>query len=260
MSDSGTYQQRWSRSSKEILCTLGPASLKSQIIKRLEQSGATLFRINLSHTKLQDLPQVIETIRQATDVPICLDTEGAQIRTGEFIDGSITMRDNKIVHAHDRRVPGDDTNFFLDPLAISSDLRVGDFVSIDFNSVLVQVIAVDSDFASMRVLQGGRVGQNKAVTVERDIAMPPLTQKDEAALELGRRIGLTHFALSFANRGSDVDVVRAIVGEDAFVISKIESRSGLEKLEEIAARSNALLIDRGDLSRQVPLDSLPQIQ
>lgn len=244
----------------EILCTLGPASLDRRTIQRLEQSGATLFRINLSHARLAELPRMIQTIREATQVPICLDTEGAQIRTGEFVDGSIHLRDNTVVRVHFRRVPADDKNFNLYPPGIATLLKPGDFVSIDFNSVLVQVIARDSDYVSMRVLQGGLVGQNKAVTVERDIPMPPLTDKDRAALALGCEMGLSHFALSFANRGEDVQHLRDLVGPDAFIISKIESRSGLENLEEIAARSDALLLDRGDLSRQVPIERLPQTQ
>jgi pyruvate kinase len=217
----------------EILCTLGPASLDRRTIQRLEQSGATLFRINLSHTKLADLLRMIQTIRNATQVPICLDTEGAQIRTGEFLDGSINLRDNAVVRVHFRRVPADDKNFNLYPLGIAKLLKLGDFVSIDFNSVLVQVIAKDSDCVSMRVLQGGLVGQNKAVTVERDIPMPALTDKDQAALTLGCEMGLSHFALSFASRGEDVQQLRRLVGKDAFIISKIEC-SGLENLEEIA--------------------------
>jgi len=253
-------QQNSRRTTPEILCTLGPASLDRRTIQRLEQSGATLFRINLSHTKLADLPRIIQTIRDATQVPICLDTEGAQIRTGEFVDGSINLRDNTVVRAHFRRVPADDKNFNFYPLGIAALLKLGDFVSIDFNSALVQVIAKDSDCVSMRVLQGGLVGQNKAVTVERDIPMPALTDKDQAALALGCEMGLSHFALSFASRGEDVQQIRRLVGEGAFIISKIESRSGLENLEEIAASSDALLIDRGDLSRQVPIEMLPQTQ
>lgn len=253
-------KQKLNGSLPEILCTLGPASLNQRTIQRLEQSGATLFRINLSHTKLADLPRIIEMIRDATRVPICLDSEGAQIRTGEFIEGSINLRENTVVHVHFRRVPADDKDFNFYPLGIAKLLRLGDFVSIDFNSVLVQVIAREEDCVLMRVLQGGLVGQNKAVTVERDIPMPPLTDKDEAALVLGLEMGLSHFALSFASRGEDVQYLRRIVGKEAFVISKIESRSGLRNLEEIAAGSDALLIDRGDLSRQVPIEMLPQTQ
>ncbi|MFL7892234.1 MAG: pyruvate kinase [Anaerolineales bacterium] len=244
----------------EILCTLGPASMDQRTIQRLEQSGATLFRINLSHTKVADLPRIVNTIREATQVPICLDTEGAQIRTGEFVEGSITLRENTTVRVHYRRVPADDKNFNFYPLEIARSLKPGDFVSIDFNSVLVQVIKVDNEGVSMRVLQGGLVGQNKAVTVEREIPMPPLTEKDQAALKLGCEMGLKYFALSFASRGEDVQFIRNFVGESAFIISKIESRSGLENLEEIASRSDALLIDRGDLSRQVPIELLPQTQ
>ncbi len=244
----------------EILCTLGPASLNQRTIQRLEQSGTTLFRINLSHAKLDDLPRIVDTIRDATQIPICLDSEGAQIRTGEFVDGSINLRDNTVVRVHFRRVPADDKNLNFYPLEIAKLLKLGDFVSIDFNSALAQVIGRENDCVLMRVLQGGLVGQNKAITVERDIPMPPLTDKDEAALSLGRKMGLTHFALSFANRGEDVQYMRRIVGQDAFVFSKIESRSGLDNLEEIARGSDALLIDRGDLSRQVPIEMLPQTQ
>ena len=137
---------------------------------------------------------------------------------------------------------------------------MGDFVSIDFNSVLAHVIAKDGECVSMRVLRGGLVGQNKAVAVERDIPMPAFTEKDLACLRLGCDVGLSHFALSFAGCGEDVAQLRLLVGEGAFVISKIESRSGLRNLEEIALASDALLIDRGDLSRQVPIELLPQIQ
>ena len=243
-----------------ILCTLGPASLERHTIQRLEESGASVFRINLSHTQFADLPGLVRRIREATDAPICLDSEGAQIRTGAFVHGSITLRDSTVVRAHRRRVAADDKNFNFYPMDIIGLLELGDFISIDFNSVLVQVVAIEDDSVSMRVLQGGLVGQNKAVTVERDIPMPPLTDKDRASMKWGRETGLTHFALSFASCGADVREMREIVGDDAFVISKIESRSGLKNLEEIAAASNALLIDRGDLSRQVPMEIIPQTQ
>lgn len=248
------------RSQTQILCTLGPASLNERTIRRLDQAGATLFRINLSHTKLADLNETIRLIQKVTDVPICLDTEGAQIRTGDMVDEHVTLRDNTVVRIHSKRVPADDKNLNFYPLDSASLLEVGDFVSIDFNSVLTQVISKDADFAVMRVLQGGLVGQNKAVAVERDIPLPPLTEKDVEAIQMALELGLTRFALSFANRGEDVDFIRAHAGAEAFIISKIESKSGIVNLEQIALRSDALLIDRGDLSRQVPIELLPQTQ
>jgi len=248
------------RAARDILCTLGPSSLDRQTIHRLEQSGASLFRVNLSHTKLADLARIIRTIREATEVPVCLDTEGAQIRTGDLIDGAITLRDNSVVRVHRRRVPSDGRNLNFYPADAVALLRVGDFVSIDFNSVLAQVIAQDDEGVSMRVLRGGLVGQNKAVAVERDIEMPALTEKDLGAIAIGNEMRIRHYALSFANSGKDVLELRALVGEEAFIISKIESRSGLRNLDEIAAASDGLLIDRGDLSRHVPIELLPQTQ
>lgn len=250
----------WRQMAKKILCTLGPASWDGPTIRRLEKCGTSLFRINLSHTRVNDVADAIHAIQQHTDVPICLDSEGAQIRTGSLVTGEIVMRANTIVRAHKRRVPGDDRNFNFYPADIIENLEIGDFISIDFNSVLVQVIDLEKNAVVMRVLNGGVVGQNKAVTVERDLPLPALTDKDRAALKIGRDEGLSHFALSFANEGANVDDIRTIVGDDAFVISKIESRNGLLNLEEIAAKSNALLIDRGDLSRQIPIELIPKTQ
>jgi len=133
-------------------------------------------------------------------------------------------------------------------------------LSIDFNSVIAQVIFKGPGYIEIRVLVGGKMGQNKAVTLDWDISLPSLTAKDIKALSLGRRLGIRHAALSFAAKAADVDQVRAILGSKSYVISKIESIRGVLNLEEIALNSDALLIDRGDLSRQVPLERLPAVQ
>lgn len=245
---------------KEILCTLGPASMNERVIARLEDLGVSLFRINLSHTRIEDLPGIVDYLRKHTSVPICFDTEGAQIRTGSTVNGEIVVRENALVHAHRLRVPGDEHNFNFYPEDIIDRLDLGDFISIDFNSVLVQVVARSRDRVTMRVIQGGRIGQNKAVTVERDIELDTLTAKDRAALEYGRSVGIRHVALSFANRGSDVDLVRSLSVPDLFLISKIECRNALQNLNDIALKSDALLIDRGDLSRQEPIERIPRLQ
>ncbi|MCZ6675377.1 MAG: pyruvate kinase [Verrucomicrobia bacterium] len=244
---------------KEILCTLGPASMNDRVIARLEELGVALFRLNLSHTKLEDVAGIIQFIRSRTTVPLCLDTEGAQIRSGNLVDGEIVVRENGTVRAHRLPVPGDSQNFNFHPESIIDELEVGDFIRID-SSVLVQVIDIETGSLVMRVLNGGKIGQNKAVTVERNIYMPPLTQKDQKALNIGREMGIVHVALSFANCAADVEEIRRIAGKDAFVISKIESRAGLMNLSEITVKSDALLIDRGDLSRQVAVEQIPAIQ
>lgn len=245
---------------KQLLCTLGPASMDGTIIRRLQEVGATVFRINLSHTRLEDVEKVIRNIRQHTDLPICIDSEGAQIRTGMFVDGAVQFRENSIISAYRNLVPGDAMSMNFVPASIIDNFRVGDFISIDFNSVLVQVIDIEPARALLRVIAGGTVGSNKAVTVQRPITMPALSEKDVAAIKIGLEHGVRHFALSFANFEKDVDDIRAVVGDDAFVISKIECRNGIENLDGIIDKSNAVLIDRGDLSREFPLERIPDLQ
>ncbi|NQU61391.1 MAG: sulfate adenylyltransferase [Rhodospirillales bacterium] len=245
---------------KEILCTLGPASMNEHVIARLEELGVTLFRINLSHTKLDDVADAIRFVTSLTRVPLSLDTEGAQIRTGDLTEPTFQMDENAIVRAHRETVPGNGKDFNFYPHGIISEFQVGDIISIDFNAVLVQVIDCTADTLSMRVLNGGKFGRNKAVTVDRPITMPALTEKDRAAVAIGVDLGVTHFALSFANSGKDVRELRTLTGKGSSIISKIECRNGVDNLEEIAELSDAILIDRGDLSREVPIELIPAYQ
>jgi len=244
---------------KELLCTLGPSSLNDHVITRLEEFGVNLFRLNLSHTKINDLAKIIEYIQNKTSVPICLDTEGPQIRTGNLIDDKVYLRENSIVRIHRKPVAGDSNNFNLYPNDIIDKLELSDFISMN-NSVLVQIIDIETDNMVTRVLSGGEIGQNKAVTVDRDIDMAALTQKDRKGLAIGREMGIPIVALSFANRGADVDEIRNVIRKDDDVISKIECRNGLRNLAEIISKSDALLIDRGDLAREVPMEQIPRLQ
>ncbi|MBI2095259.1 MAG: sulfate adenylyltransferase [Candidatus Omnitrophica bacterium] len=246
--------------SKEILCTLGPASLNERVVSRLEELGVNLFRINLSHTRLEDLEAVIQKIRGYTRVPICLDSEGAQIRTGYLSGGSVEVGEHALVGISRKPVPGDKHELNFYPAEVIEQLEEGDMISIDFDSVLVQVVAKEKDRVVVRVLNGGKIGQNKAVTVERGIRLETLTQKDRGAMEIGKRMGIRHVALSFANRAEDVDLMRSVCAKDVFLISKIECRNGLFNLEAITAKSDAILIDRGDLSREEPIERIPWLQ
>jgi pyruvate kinase len=243
---------------KEIWCTLGPASLNDHVIGRLEELGVSLLRINLSHTIVSNLPKIVEYIQSRTDLPICLDTEGAQVRS--YNGTNLKLQENtslRVTHLPD---PNDKTSLTLYPVGIAQQLVPGDLMKIDAD-VLAQVVSVDLKGAVLWILNGGTIGSSKAITVlERDVDMPPLTEKDEQAMEIGKQYGIKHVALSFANCAADVDVVRAAALPGATITSKIECLNGLFNLSEIASRSDAILIDRGDLSRQVNVAKLPLVQ
>jgi len=126
--------------------------------------------------------------------------------------------------------------------------------------VSLKVTSADNtDYLTATVLSGGTVGSNKASDINADIPLPPITPKDIKAFEIGKKMGIKNFSLSFTNSRSDVLKLREIVG-DANIISKIETLKALGNIEEIVEEANEILIDRGDLSRQVPVQKIPLIQ
>ena len=241
----------------KIICTLGPTSLKPRIVRRLQELGVGLFRINLSHTPIEKVRPAIAFLRKHSTVPICLDSEGAQVRTGTFGVAPIELKKDSIVQIQRHPMRGNARKFNFTPPAILDLLQLGDLLTIDFHAVTAEVVELEGDRVTLRILKGGRVGNNKACNVHREIELPAITAKDRMAIEIGREMGVRHYALSFANRPEDVRKMRRLIGPGATLISKIESRSGISHLVEITRLSDAILIDRGDLSRQVELEQIP---
>ena len=244
----------------KILATLGPSSLKEDVIGGMTAAGVSLFRINLSHTAAEDLEELIPFIQSCTDVPICLDSEGAQIRTQRLMDGGISMVANAQVRLHGDTIEGDQENLSFHPTGIAGEFDVGDLIDIDFHGVQLRVTEKSEAYSTAVVETPGKIGENKAVSVNRQIPMPAMTEKDQRAIEIGRRLGIQNFALSFANAPEDVDAFRSCIGDEATLITKIESIRGILNLVEIADKADAILIDRGDLSREVPIEKIPFLQ
>ena len=212
----------------KILTTLGPASLNSKIIRKLSDRGVDYFRINMSHTSIDELKQHIKTIRQFSDTPICIDSEGAQVRTGLMPENTI-FKDRQRITLFSGKNIGNSERMGLWPSDVFTQLRSGSILTVDFDSVLLSVLSVKEDSAEALVLNGGRVGDNKAVTLFPSVSLPALSEK-------------------------------AIVGDDANIISKIESKKGVLNLDNILEVTDSILIDRGDLSREVQLENIPFLQ
>ncbi|CAN2040233.1 Pyruvate kinase [Candidatus Magnetomoraceae bacterium gMMP-15] len=244
----------------KLLVTLGPASLREDVIKKIDQYGIFVFRINLSHTSIDKLEETINTIRKYTDTPICLDSEGAQIRNQTVQGGEVYFKEGEEVKIHFEEVEGDSKNISFTPTGIVKQFKIGDIIYIDFNEVSLKIISVNQDGCNAVVITGGKVGSNKAVDLNRDIELPSITSKDYKAVELGKEMGIKHFALSFAGSKADVKNFRSSIGSDSYMISKIESLDGLLNLSDIIENTDAILIDRGDLSRQVPIEKIPFFQ
>ena len=177
------------KSKKKILCTLGPKSLNKKVINRLEGLGVDIFRLNLSHTKIDELEYNINLIRSFSSVPICLDTEGAQVRTGSFKEGEVSLENNKTVLISKKMVKGTSDNFNLYPENITDELLEADLISIDFDSVLLQIVGKKDDYLTTKVINGGKIGSNKGVAVNRNIDLPFITRKDKEAILIGNKLG-----------------------------------------------------------------------
>ena len=243
----------------KILATLGPASLTPATIQRLDERGVDIFRINLSHAPFETLAETIELIRANTRKPICLDSEGAQVRNGYTEPGTVLVEGAKLrLTAQD--LLSNAAVLSLRPASVLSGIRPNSLITVDFDSVLLRVLSIGGPDAEAEVLVGGTVGSNKAVNIFPPAPLPVFTEKDIASINLGLEMGIDHFALSFANAGADVAALRAMVGPAAFLMAKVESLRGVENLESIAAEADAVLIDRGDLSREVAIENIPLLQ
>ena len=243
----------------QILCTLGPSSLRPDIIRALDERGVDLFRVNLSHTRLEAVAPTIELVRSCSATPICLDTEGAQVRCG-LMAPAVVLEAGQEVHLTAAEVVGTAREITLQPGVSLAVLRPGSQLSIDFHGALLRVVRTDPDGATAVVVEGGQARSNKAVTVDPAPVLPPLSEKDVEAIAIGRSLGIRHYALSFASGARDVHLLRGLLAPDDLVISKIESRAGVRNMDGIIDASDAVLIDRGDLSREVPLEHVPFYQ
>jgi pyruvate kinase len=245
--------------STTILCTLGPASLIPDVIRQLDERGVDLFRLNLSHTPPETLRPTVELVRRHTRKPLCLDTDGAQVRCGR-VESGLVLEAGKIVRLTPEPVTGTAERLSLRPGTLFTTLRSGHLLSVDFNGALLRVVEVQADAAQAVVLEEGAVGSNRAVTIEPPPSLPALTEADVRAIRIGRELGVRHVALSFARRAQHVSRLRKLAGLDAYVISKIETRAGVRNMDGIISASDAVIVDRGDLSREVPLAHVPMHQ
>jgi pyruvate kinase len=243
----------------KILCTLGPASLDGELIERLAARGVDLFRINLSHTPLEAIEEIVALVRRHSAVPLCLDTEGAQVRCGRMAP-EVVLEEGARVELVAEPLEGSAARLSLWPRAVFGVLEPDSIVGIDFDGVQLRIERAGQERASALVLKGGRVRSNKGATVEPPVRLPALSDKDRAAVALGAELGLRDYALSFASSAADLAALRALVPPGARLIAKIESRLGIANMDGIVPAADAVLIDRGDLSREVPLEQIPYYQ
>ena len=246
-----------------IVCTVGPTSLNQRVLRCLEVRDVALVRLNMSHIEIDKLPLYLEMLKQFS-IPIAIDTEGSQIRTGLVQSGTLSFHLNDIVRIHSSEIICDQQNLYLTPLAVARLIHPGDLIAIDFNSVQLRV-EDDSmldrlGYIEARVIIEGKVGSRKGVHCNHiNLSLPPFSAKDLQAFELAKQAGIEHFTLSFMNNEGDVLQFRELLPH-AVAYAKIETAAGVKNVEKILPHVDGILIDRGDLSREIPIEKISLAQ
>ena len=235
----------------EIFCTLGPSSLNKKFLK-FATKKIDLLRLNMSHIKLKNLEKIIKKIKNYSKLPICIDTEGSQIRT-QIIKAINLKTGNKIKFSRKGKMS-------LYPDVIFSKIKVGDLLSVGFDGLVVKVINKKNNLFYGQVTSGGNFNNNKGVTLlNRKIKLDCLTKKDLKSIEIAKKLKIKNFALSFTNNYEDIKKFNKLLPNERKIF-KIESQSALKNWKKILKSGHEFLIDRGDLSKETSIEEIPILQ
>ena len=245
----------------KIICTVGPSSLKKKILHKLKKQQVDIFRINLSHTNKKDIKKKITYLKKQNIKNICIDTEGAQIRT-TLVKKNYFLKKNTLVELSNHNKLSNNKNIYLYPKLNLLSIPLQTKIFIGFENLGLQVVKKNKTRNKLicKVVKSGFLQSKKGVHINYPIKLNPLTEKDIYALKLGKLLGIKNFAISFVNNHKDIYDVKKIVGNNNKIISKIETLNAVKDLNKIAKVSTSLLIDRGDLSRYIPIEKIPLAQ
>lgn len=252
----------------KIVCTIGPSTRSSQMLETLVRAGMNVARLNMSHGDHASHLQVIRNLKSlakklAQPVALLADLQGPEIRTGEVAE-SIDLRSGEVFYF---TVLGDDVeerSVSVNYKDLVRDLRPGSRVTVDNGLINLEVLEVEEHRLKCRVLDGGTLGSKKHVNLPGvRVNLPSITPKDKKDIEFAIEHDLDFIALSFVRSADDVREVREIVdsrGGHQRLIAKIENQEGVENFEEILAAADGIMVARGDLGVEVPLQELPVLQ
>ena len=253
----------------KIVCTLGPATSSPERIRGLVDAGMDVARLNFSHGSHSDHEQVYRLVREAADaagrpVGVLADLQGPKIRLGRFADGPHEWRtgDNVIITSDE--IPGTVDRVSCTYRKLPQEVRTGDRLLIDDGKVAVEVTGVTGPDIHCLVVEGGPVSNNKGVSLPNvAVSVPAMSDKDVEDLRLALRLKVDWIALSFVRSPEDVKLVREIMDEEGVhlpVIAKLEKPEAVAALDAIVDAFDGIMVARGDLGVELPLDQVPLVQ
>jgi pyruvate kinase len=253
----------------KIVCTLGPATATEDRIRELVESGMDVARLNFSHGEHSDHAENYKKVRQAADhlgraVGILADLQGPKIRLGRFREGRTVWATGEEVRITVDDVDGTHDRVSTTYKELAQDAKAGDRLLVDDGKVGLTVTRVDGNDVVCRVTEGGPVSNNKGVSLPgMDVSVPALSEKDIEDLEFALKLGVDFIALSFVRSPSDVELVHDVmdrVGRRVPVIGKLEKPEAIDNLEAVVLAFDAVMVARGDLGVELPLEQVPIVQ
>jgi len=250
----------------KVVATLGPASSSRTMIERLFQAGADVFRINMSHTSHDKMRELVETIRNIEadyerPIGILVDLQGPKLRLGNFRNDWAEIDAGQDLILDTDPTPGDATRIHLPHPEIFAAIKAGDTLLIDDGKLRLIVTETKPERIVARVKVGGKIASRKGVSLpDTVIPVAALAAKDLADLEAALDAGIDWVALSFIQRPEDVAEAKKITRGRAAVMAKIEKPQAVTRLNDILDLADALMVARGDLGVEMPLEKVPGVQ
>ncbi|MFD9790534.1 pyruvate kinase [Streptomyces sp. NPDC059070] len=253
----------------KIVCTLGPATDTYDQIKALVEAGMDVARFNLSHGGYADHEERYQHVRKASDetgrsVGVLADLQGPKIRLGRFHEGPVLLErgDEFTITVED--VQGDRHICGTTYSGLAEDVTPGERILVDDGKVALEVVGVDGPRVRTRVAEGGMVSDHKGLNLPGvAVSVPALSEKDVEDLRWALRIGVDIIALSFVRSGRDIEDVHRVMDEEGRrvpVIAKIEKPQAVESIDDIVAAFDGIMVARGDLGVEMPLEQVPIVQ
>ncbi|MCE0506800.1 pyruvate kinase [Roseivivax sp. GX 12232] len=250
----------------KIVATLGPASSTYEMIRALHEAGADVFRLNMSHGTHEEIAERHAIIRQVeedlgTTIGILADLQGPKLRVGAFANGEEELEEGQSFRLDLDSAKGDAKRVTLPHPEIFQALEPGASLLVNDGKIRLKVEACGKDFADCTVVVGGTISNRKGVNVP-DVVLPlaALSEKDRTDLEFVADLGVEWLALSFVQRAADVEEARRLAKGRAAILSKIEKPAAVKAFDEILYASDGIMVARGDLGVELPVQNVPPIQ
>ncbi len=253
----------------KIVCTIGPATESAEMLRDLMLKGMNVARLNTTHGEIEQHRKRIERLKELrksmkAPLTILLDLSGPKIRTGSFSEDMVELIPGKEFRLTTNRVVGDENKVSVNYERLPLEVREGNTILMDDGKIRLKVLHTDNENVYTRIVNGGSITHRRGINLPGiNISIPAVTDKDREFIKLGVETGVDYFALSFVRKAEDVLLARDIVkstGRYIPIISKIETAQALRNIESISSVSDGLMVARGDLGVEIPVEDVPVAQ